>query len=223
MKQTLVGAIGVVTLVLSSCTSPPPQSLSQPPRVTRPIVDDSSYCAVVVGKLAAEGIGTAEIDFRRFRQSCFVNGQGEADPTLRRDLNTAIKEERCADAVELAESLLLSDFADIRTHVHKAYCHKKMGEIETYRSHMYFASGMIHSIVDGRTGRSMDDAFEVFLVSNEYGVLEYLELQLKSQSLVTRDGRSYDQMTCVNKRGDEVTIYFDVTQHMNRLAARMGG
>ncbi len=224
MRTTLArtAAVAVLSLLAGSCTSPPPQQLMQPPRITRPAVADTSYCARVVEKLVSEGIATADIDFVRFRHSCFRNALGQADPGIRRDLDAAMKRHRYADGVELAEALLLRDFANIRTHVLKAYCHKKMGEIESYRSHMFFASGMIHSIVDDRTGRAIDDAFPVYLVSNEYGVLEYLELALRAQSLVTRDGRSYDRMECVDKKGDEVVIYFDVTPHMNRLSAAMG-
>lgn len=215
-------AVAMLSLLYGSCTSPPPRGLNQPPRITRPAVADTSYCAQVTEQLAGEGIDAAEIDFERFRRSCFVNGLGQSSPEIQRDLSAAVKENRCADAVELAEALLMRDFADIRTHVLKAYCHKKMGEIESYEAHMYFASGMIHSIVDGRSGRTIEDAYEVYLVSNEYGVLEYLELELRRQSLVTHNGRSYDRIECVNKKGQELTLYFDVTAHMDRLTTSMG-
>lgn len=183
---------------------------------------DTSYYAVVINGLAGSGMLPEEIDFTRFRRSCFERGIPAPDAERATAFRTAIAEERWAHAALLGSDALSENFVDIRAHVYTAISHKRQGDLEQHRAHMFFASGMIHSIIDGHKGTSPDDAYHVYYVSNEYAVLEYLELRLEQQSLVTHGDRSYDRMTCRNAEGSEVVLYFDITEHMLRLMERMG-
>jgi len=184
---------------------------------------DSAYYNQVIDKLTAEQMPPSAIDFARFRLSVFRNRPHRARPEVYERLSAAINRERYGEAILLGDSVLLGNFADIRAHVYTAAAYKRTGDIGTYDMHMLFANGMLHSIVDGTTGRSVGDAFGVYFVENEPAVLEYLDLEMQSQALVESNGRTYDRIRCVDPHGAEVDIYFDITEHVERLLGARSG
>jgi hypothetical protein len=180
-------------------------------------VSDSSYYPCVLQRVQAGRLRASDVDFGRFMYSYFVRGEKFLQPSLYEKLRTALKEDRCADAVTFADSILRHDFTDIRVHYSKASCHKALGDSAGFNAHMFFVSGMLHAITDGRDGRSAKSAFHVYQVANEYAVLDYLGLSPQKQSLLDQAGRSYDRVACTDQSGKKVDVYFDITEHVQKL------
>ncbi len=189
--------------------------LRETAEVTNP--SDTAYYNQVIDQLTSERIEPSEIDFVRFRLSVFRNAPERARPEVYERLDAAGQGERYAAMVELADSVLVGNFADIRAHVYAAVAYKRSGSLGAYDMHMLFANGMLHSIVDGRGGKSPDNAFHVYFVENELAVLEYLGLEMLSQRLQVSGGRTFDVVECKESNGVETSVYFDVTEHVSRL------
>ncbi len=73
------------------------------------------------------------------------------------------------------------------------------------------ANSILQSILSSGDGKSLDTAYEVINIIEEYAVLEYLELQKEDQDLVAQNDRFYDVITANDKNGETISLYFDIT------------
>lgn len=157
-----------------------------------------------------------EVDFTRFRRGRFVaagrDGYGLERAELQRTLAEA-QERRDGDKVlATADEILGKDFTDFLAHLAKAAVTHERGKRDAATFHEAMAMGLVKSILTSGDGQRQGSAYRVFQVREEYGVLAVLGLRSESQSLISEQGRHFDQLACTDRQGRPTTVYFDVTE-----------
>lgn len=84
--------------------------------------------------------------------------------------------------------------------------------LERGRPHFIASEGIIASITARGDGRSMETAWQVIHIGEEYLTLAYLDYEAGDQSLVFGlDDRAFDVFEVTDAEGKKRTVYFDVS------------
>lgn len=101
---------------------------------------------------------------------------------------------------------------DLEVRMMLDFAYEQLDQYDLAARHHAFVQGMLDAIYDSGDGKSLETAWHVVAVAEEYTVLSVLGLQLQEQALVEANGRYYDVLTCRSRRdGEIVELYFDVT------------
>jgi hypothetical protein len=123
----------------------------------------------------------------------------------------------------LAEHVLGMNYLDLESHMAAEAVAEKRGDATAAAHHHYVVKGVLDSIFKSGDGKSLETAFVVITISEEYAVMSQLGFQVGGQALLNDDaGHSYDQLTGVNpetKASQEV--YFNIDALMGRLAEEL--
>lgn len=96
----------------------------------------------------------------------------------------------------------------------------RLGDIAATQKHIYYAYGLLASIVSSGDGKARQTAFKVISVSEEYSLLNDFGAKVIKQSLV--DGPC-DKMDCELPDGTKVTYFFNVSVSMAAMQRQLGG
>ncbi|MFN3150415.1 DUF4919 domain-containing protein [Bremerella sp.] len=110
-------------------------------------------------------------------------------------------------------NLLLSPTA----HQIAGFLHHKLGNEDGANMEMMISRACLEGILASGDG-TKDSPYQVLRVSDEYDLLQFLEKEMKSQSLTEVDGRHCDVMRCTD--GSE--YWFDISASMNKLREQFG-
>lgn len=81
--------------------------------------------------------------------------------------------------------------------------------------HFAVFKSLLTAMLESGSGKSCEDAVYVTSTSDEYYFLRNVKkLKTLDQSLIEKDGRSYDVIEAVNRKGEQSTWFFDVTDVM---------
>jgi hypothetical protein len=83
--------------------------------------------------------------------------------------------------------------------------------LEIARKKREKADLILQSIILSGDGKSLDTAYEVINIIEEYAVLEHLALEKGDQDLIEKDGRFYDLIISKNTEGESRNVYFDIS------------
>jgi len=164
--------------------------------------------------LAALKAGNTNVDYTRLRlsymdspeykQSKDVSG---AEKSMMEELN---KKDFSA-ALKDAEKVLDSEYVNIDAHYVALAANREMGATEKAEFHRTVFRGLIDSIRNSGDGKSADKAWVVISVHEEYVLLRVLGFKPSEQSLLQKDGHSFDVMKVKNvDDGTDQTFYFNV-------------
>jgi hypothetical protein len=114
-------------------------------------------------------------------------------------------------ALKDAEIVLARNYVNIDAHFVAFIANQEMGVPEKAKFHQAVFCGLIDSICDSGDGKSTEKAWVVIDVHEEYVVLRALGFRPSEQSLVNKDGHSFDvtKVKSMNDRTEE-TFYFKV-------------
>jgi|GEM_PF-2864500 len=87
------------------------------------------------------------------------------------------------------------------------FAYLQQGEYSKYAEKYFQYLGLVSSILTSGDGKSCETAFEIISTSEEYTIINELRLQFKSQGLAG----NCDIMTCEDRDGNTVKLYFNVT------------
>jgi hypothetical protein len=114
-------------------------------------------------------------------------------------------------ALKDAETVLDSDYVNINAHYVALLANRELGATDKAAFHRTVFGRLIDSILNSGDGKSIEKAWVVINVHEEYVVLRVLGFSPSQQSLVQKDGHAYDVMKVKNaKDGTEQTFYFNV-------------
>lgn len=114
-------------------------------------------------------------------------------------------------AMGAIDETLESNYLDIRAHLLAASVHRSMGDADKATYHGRFAGGLLRSILESGDGHAPETAFVVISVAEEYAVLGFLELELRSQTLLTHKGHRFDEIRAHHPQtGKAMTLYFNI-------------
>ena len=130
-----------------------------------------------------------------------------------------VTEEGWRKAAQVIDEELESDPTNLRFHVYRQMAYSNLyGKESREAADAYNQVMMLFStIMSSGNGKTPETAFHVISTTDEYGLMDMLGLSLKSQSLVERNGRSYDLMEFQENKYDLESIYFDVTVCMEAM------
>ena len=128
-----------------------------------------------------------------------------------RPLNAALAQKNYEEALKIAESVLAKNFVEINAHMVAQIAYRETGNAERAEFHKFMADGLLKSIKSTVDGKSVDTAYEVISINEEYGLIRSLGLRPIRQALLENKGRSYDAITVVDPQtSQESVIYFNI-------------
>lgn len=134
---------------------------------------------------------------------------------LRETLRLSIENEDHAQVVRICDDILKYDFTDIYIHILRNFFLEQRGKDMSY--YKTYVNQLIDSIFDSGDGRTPETAFHVIQIKEEYEILKFMGLSSRMQMLVEEGGHVFDVLTCENRNGEMIEVYFDITEHMQML------
>ena len=180
-----------------------------PPAVA--LQDQPSEYAVLLASLKA---GNTDIDYTRLRLNYMDSPEYKAAKDTSKSEDAMFEELDKKDypaALKDAETVLESNYVNIDAHYVALVANREMGAMDKAEFHRTVFRGLINSIRNSGDGKSMETAWVVITVHEEYVVLRVLGFRPSQQSLVNQNGHSYDVMKVKSiEDGTEQTFYFNV-------------
>ena len=174
-------------------------------------LDQPSEYATLLASLKA---GKTDIDYARLRTSYMDSPEYKAPKDTSDSENAmidALNKKDYPAALKNAEVVLDSNYVNMNAHFVAMVANRMLGVKEKSDFHSAVFHGLLQSILDSGDGKSMEKAWVVINVNEEYVVIRFLGFKPFGQSLVQKDGHSYDVMKVKNAQdGTEQTFYFNV-------------
>ena len=146
------------------------------------------------------------------------------DSDKRSEMFKALRGAQYDKAIEAADSILKKAFVNIDAHIACTIAYRETRKADRAEFHKWMASGLLKSILASGDGQTMETAFTVIAINEEYAILRELGLQMKSQALLHDKGHSYDSLTGVDRdTNKEVSLLFNIDKPMAWMAGRLGG
>ncbi len=180
-----------------------------PPAVAA--LDQPSEYASLLASLKA---GKTDIDYTRLRLSYMDSPEYKAAKDVsdsEKAMIEALNKKDYPAALKNAEIVLDSEYVNMDAHFVAYIANREMGAMDKAEFHRTVFRGLIDSIRNSGDGKSMEKAWVVISVHEEYVLLRVLGFTLSEQSLMRKDGHSYDVMKVKNAEdGTEQAFYFNV-------------
>ena len=180
--------------------------------------DRESDYGVLLAKLKA---GDTSINYERLRLSYVESPERKSakdtskqEKSMAQSLNT----KEYAQALKNAESVLANEYVNIDAHFVAYVANRELGAGDKANFHRTVFRGLIDSIVHSGDGKSVQTAWVIISVHEEYVLLRVLGFQPSGQSLLSQDGHSYDVMKAKGEDGTERTFYFNTDIPMKSFA-----
>jgi hypothetical protein len=180
-----------------------------PPALAAP--DQPSEYASLLASLKA---GNTDINYTRLRLGYMDSPEYKAakDVSSSEDaMFEALNKKDYSVALKSAEAVLECNYVNIDAHYIAFIANQEMGATEKAEFHRTVFRGLINSIRNSGDGKSPETAWVVISVHEEYVLLRILGFKPSGQSVMQKDGHSYDVMKVKNATdGTEQTFYFNV-------------
>ncbi|MGA3264420.1 MAG: DUF4919 domain-containing protein [Terracidiphilus sp.] len=164
--------------------------------------------------LASLKAGKTDIDCTRLRLSYMDSPEYKAARDVSNSeqaMFEALNKKDYPAALKQAEVVLESEYVNMDAHFVAYIANREMGAMDKAEFHRTVFRGLIDSIRNSSDGKSPEKAWVVITVHEEYVLLRVLGFKPSEQSLMQKDGHSYDVMKVKNAEdGTEQTFYFNV-------------
>jgi hypothetical protein len=121
-------------------------------------------------------------------------------------------------ALKVADRVLEQDYVEPNAHMVAAAAHRELGHTEQAEFHSFVADGLLRSITSKGDGKTIETAYHVIDISEEYALFRSMSLTVKAQSIVGSpvDGAPMvDRMVVADGRtNEERVIFFSVVNPM---------
>ena len=192
-RISALALIAVLALALPSAAQNPP----------------SEYATL----LASLKAGNTNIDYARLRISYMDSPeykQAKDTSNAEKAMWDALNAKDFPKALKNAEEVLDSEYVNIDAHFVAYAANREMGAADKAEFHRAVFRGLVDSIRNSGDGLSPKTAWVVITVHEEYVILRVLGMRPHSQSLISKDGHNYDEMTVTDENGKDHTFYFNV-------------
>jgi hypothetical protein len=165
--------------------------------------------------------GDMSVDFTGLRmayaESSSYSPYG-GDSNAQKALNAALLGEKWDEALKQADKVLDKNYLDSNAHFGAFVANSKKGNAEKAELHKFIVKGLLNSIQSSGDGKSMEKAFIVISVDEEYALLSFMGLRTVGHALLNDKGHSYDKMTLTDPKTNETyEFYFNVDKPFNHL------
>lgn len=133
-----------------------------------------------------------------------------------RPMNAALNQKNYEEALKIAESVLAKNFVEVNAHMTAQIAYQELGNTERAQFHKFMVDGLLNSIKSNGDGKTVESAYDVISINEEYGLIRSLGLRPIRQSLVQNKGHSYDAIAVVDPQtSKESVMYFNVDKAFN--------
>ena len=178
---------------------------------TSPPTTASDNYENLLAKLTA---GDTKIDFTALRLAYTRSKNADpygADHDKRRQMNAAVIENRCDEAMKIADALLAVIYLSPETHAAKSACYRAAGDNAKAEFHKAIYLGLINSILARGDGSSPGTAYVVITTEEEYAVMRALGLTVWNQQYVRNGEHMFELLSGTDDRNKRTAIvYFNV-------------
>lgn len=136
---------------------------------------------------------------------------------LRKEIKLNIEQQNFKKALEFADRILEERYIDIRTHLYCSYIYKQLNDSTKLDYHYNIYNGLMNSIYFSGDGKNEKTAFIVIEVSEEYDLLNWLKLTFRKQSLIIKDGYSFDIIEAFDDNR-ETELFFNIALALKRFS-----
>ncbi len=118
--------------------------------------------------------------------------------------------------LELSEKWLQKCPVDADVHAMRSHAANRVGDAKAYVYHLFFAMGLMQSVMESGDGRTPETAWKVISIVEEYSILREIGAEVTGKTLTATDPPC-DAMHVKLPTGEKTTLYFDVSIPMERL------
>lgn len=168
--------------------------------------------------------GVLQADFKALRLDCAGSKyRCEADSEDKKAIDALLNEKKFEEGLKKADEGIDASFVDIDLHYFAFVANMELERKERADFHRTVIRGLLDSIQEDKRGRSEEDAFIVINVHEEYVFLRFSNMKVKRQSLVNKNGHSWDVMECTDMEDNrDLTVYFNIDIPMKELRSALG-
>lgn len=161
--------------------------------------------------------GFTDIDYTNFRKqfilsNCYENKRKLINQydSLRNNLDSLSKYSKYFEMIKVSKSLLAIDYTCIPAHQYLRQVFNSIGDSVRSAKHKSIQYGLLKSILGTGDGLSFSTAWLVFQTEEEYSILSMIGVVSVEHELIEKEGKLYDIIHTVTKKGIEKKYYFNV-------------
>ncbi len=140
------------------------------------------------------------------------------DSEARKAMFAALKTEEYEKALASSEKILAANYLDINAHFGAYVANRELGHAERADYHKNVFQKLLKSISDSGDGKTVETAFIVISVDEEYALFNFMGLRPTAQELIEDKAHHYDKMTVTDPKNDQnVIYYFNIDKPFNWL------
>jgi len=164
--------------------------------------------------------GDPNVDYGQMRMAYASSPSYESDVDMDavKKIQGKLQNKNYKGALAAANALMKTQYISIDAHACAFLAYQGMNDQANAEQQRRIAESLIRSILDSGTGSSVESAYKVIWVREEYNVVSALGLVPQSQSLITKNGRDYDLLKVLDRKNNAtVSLYFDATIPMSYM------
>jgi hypothetical protein len=158
--------------------------------------------------------GDLSVDYKQLRFSYMESPERRhAKDTSKEgtEMWVALNKKDYSKAVENADVVLASNFVNMDAQLVEYIAYRELQNDSLSSFHKSVFARLLKSITDSGDGNSMQTAYVVISVDEEYVVLRFRGLRARKQSVAHEGGHSYDVMEAFDPESNKtLTLYFNV-------------
>jgi hypothetical protein len=200
-------AIGVAAAILILGVSGASQQKQpdKPPSPAGPTYEE------MVAKLKQ---GDLSVDFTALRMKYAASPQYEPEEGSDEvgGMYQALNKKDFQGALDIANSILEKQYVNIDAHMVASDAYAGLNNDAMAKLQHDIAAGLLRSILGSGNGASVETAYKVISIAEEYALMRAMGWRPQKQSYLHQGARSYDEMEMLDtKDNSTLTVYFDTT------------
>ena len=162
--------------------------------------------------------GQTDIEYKAFRESFIKSDQFKVASKKQNEFDKLTdemyKQMSAKDyngVIKTTQQMLSIDYTSMKAHKILRQTYNIIGDSINADKYKTIQFGLLKSIVDNGDGKSCENGWPVIQISEEYFILNMLDLKLIEQSISNEKGVC-DRMEVQNENGEKETYYFEISK-----------
>jgi hypothetical protein len=176
-------------------------------------LDDQKVAHAKYEELAAKvNAGDLNVDWKALRLAARVGEvYGNYDPyDAARRAQEAFQKRDCEGVLKIARETLRHNVADGDAHAAAWSCLKQLGRQSEADREWNVLQALLQSILKSGDGKSIESAWFVVGLKEEFLTLGALQIQSKEQHSVKQGGHYYSRVVVTDETGKDSVVYFNI-------------
>ncbi|MFA5299821.1 MAG: DUF4919 domain-containing protein [Lutibacter sp.] len=162
--------------------------------------------------------GQTDINYKTFRDNFIKSDQFKVASKknaefkkLTDQMYNQMSESDFNSVISTTKQMLSIDYTSMKAHQILRQTYKIIGDTINADKYKTIQFGLLNSIVNNGDGKSCETGWPVIQISEEYFILEMLDVKLIEQAIDNKNGVC-DRMEVKNENGEKSTYYFEISK-----------